>query len=323
MIAAVSGSSLIARIEDALPGRTFAFAMLVFVAFCWAGTVVAGRAATPDVPPMAINFWRWLIALVAVLPFTARALAGKRAILGAHWRDLLLLGVLNMTAFGGLFFLGLEHTQAINGSILLATMTVNIVLVSWLFFGVVISRLQMCGVAVGFLGILTIIVRGEPSVLLTLSVEIGDPLLWASTLCYAFYSTNLRRAPAALTPAELMTVLCAIGVVTCLPLYLVEAAAVGRSAEWTPRALVSVGFIALFPSLIAQILWVAGVARVGANTAGYFIYTVPAFGALMAMAFLGEAPRWYHGAGIVLVFAGVYAATSRAERGAPNRGQTV
>ena len=87
-----------------------------------------------------------------------------------------------MTAFGGLFFLGLAQTQAINGSILLATMTINIVVVSWLFFGVGISRWQICGVAIGFLGILTVVVRGELSVLPTLSVGIGDPLLWASTL---------------------------------------------------------------------------------------------------------------------------------------------
>ena len=318
----MSGPSLFARIEGALPGRTAAFAILLFVALCWAGTIVAGRAATPQVPPLTLNFWRWLVALVAVLPFTGRALIVKRSAIRAHWRDLLLLGFLNMTAFGGLFFLGLAQTQAINGSILLATMTINIVLVSWLFFGVGISRWQICGVAIGFLGILTIVVRGELSVLPTLSVGIGDPLLWASTLCYAFYSTNLKRAPAELTPTELMAVLCAVGAVTCLPLFALEAVVFDRTADWTWGAIAAVGFIALFPSPIAQILWVWGVARLGANTAGYFIYTVPAFGALMAIALLGETFRWFHGVGIVLVFVGVYAATSRPGRGAPAKRQT-
>ena len=318
----MSSRSLFTRIEDALPGRAGAFAILLFVAFCWAATIIAARLATPEVPPLTINFWRWTLGLLVVLPFTARALIAKRGIVLAHWRSLLLLGFLNMTAFGGLFFLGLERTQAINGSILLATMTINIVLVSWLFFGVRISRFQMCGVAIGFLGILTIVVRGEPSVLLTLSVGIGDPLLWVGTLFYAFYSTGLKRAPSELTPTELMTVLCAVGAITCLPLFLLEAAVLGRVADWTPGAIAAVGFIALFPSLIAQILWVAGVARVGANTAGYFVYTVPAFGSLMAIGLLGEEPRWYHAAGIVLVFVGIYAATSRAERGTPKASQT-
>lgn len=300
--------------EDVLPGRAAAFAILLFVAFCWAATIIAARLATPEIPPLTINFWRWTIGLLAVLPFTARALIAKRSIVLAHWRDLFLLGFLNMTAFGGLFFLGLAETQAINGSILLATMTINIVLVSWLFFGVRVSRLQICGVAIGFAGILTIVVRGEPSVLLTLSVGFGDPLVWIGTIFYAFYSTNLKRAPQALTPTELMAVLCAVGTITCLPLFVLEAVVLGRVADWTPGAMAAVGFIALFPSLIAQILWVAGVARVGANTAGYFVYTVPVFGSLMAIGLLGEEIRWYHAAGIALVFIGIYAATSRAER---------
>lgn len=119
-----------------------------------------------------------------------------------------------------------------------------------------------------------------------------------------------------------MAVLCAVGAVTCLPLFALEAVVFDRTADCTWGAIAAVGFIALFPSLIAQILWVWGVARPGANTTGYFIYTVPAFGALMAIALLGETFRWFHGVGIVLVFVGVYAATSRPGRGAPAKRQT-
>ena len=63
-----------------------------------------------------------------------------------------------------------------------------------------------------------------------------------------------------------------------------------------------------------QTLWVAGINRIGATTAGYFIYTVPVFGTAMAIGFLGETPRWYHLAGIALIFIGIYAATARAGR---------
>ena len=223
-----------------------------------------------------------------------------------------MLGFLNATAWGGLLFLGLEQTQAINASIILATMTINIVLISWLFFAVRISARQISGIVIGFLGIMTIVVRGEPSTLLSLTFGIGDPLLWAGALCFALYSTNLKRAPGALTPSELMTVLCAVGVITSLPLLALETAVFDRHADWTLDAVLAVVFIALFPSLIAQILWVGGISRVGANTAGYFIYTVPVFGALMAIALLGETMRWYHYASVVLVFIGVYMATTRA-----------
>jgi drug/metabolite transporter (DMT)-like permease len=57
------------------------------------------------------------------------------------------------------------------------------------------------------------------------------------------------------------------------------------------------------------VFWTAAVRRVGANTAGNFIYLSPVFGTLMAIAFLGETFAWYHGAGIVLIFTGIFIAT--------------
>ena len=263
---------------------------------------------------MARNFWRWAIAFAVMAPFTGTTLISKRRILTTHWRILTVLGVLNMTAFGGFLFVGIENTQAINGSILLATMTINIVVVSWLFVGVRVSGLQLIGVALGFIGIALIVVRGNFTTLLTLSINIGDPLSWAGTLGYALYSNYVHRAPAALTPAELMTVLCLVGTVTCAPLVAIEWAVFDRAVDWTLDSTLAILFLGLFPSALAQTLWVAGINRIGATTAGYFFYAVPVFGALMAIGFLGETLRWYHLAGIGLVFMGIYAATARAAR---------
>ena len=263
---------------------------------------------------MALNFWRRCVAFAVMVPFTGPALIAKRRVVIELWRILSLLGMLNTTAFGGLFFLGIEKTQAINGSILLATMTINIVLISWAFLGIRISRLQSAGVAIGFMGILTMIVRGDLAALLDLSIGLGDPLLWASALAYAFYSAYVWRAPKALSPGELMTVLCLVGVITCFPLTMIEAVVFERPTLWSLDAVLAIGFLGVFPSALAQTLWVAGINRIGATTAGYFIYTVPVFGTAMAIGFLGETPRWYHLAGIALIFIGIYAATARAGR---------
>ena len=81
--------------------------------------------------------------------------------------------------------------------------------------------------------------------------------------------------------------------------------------SWT--ALWGAGYVAIFPSLLAQFFWTSAIARVGAQTAGYFIYLTPAFGAAMAIALLGEAPGWYHLAGIAFIFAGIWLATSRSQ----------
>ena len=64
----MSRRPLLTRIEDALPGRAAAFAILLFVALCWAGTIIAVRATSPEVPPLTGNFWRWAIAFLSEEP---------------------------------------------------------------------------------------------------------------------------------------------------------------------------------------------------------------------------------------------------------------
>ena len=55
----------------------------------------------------------------------------------------------------------------------------------------------------------------------------------------------------------------------------------------------------------------AGIAKIGANAAGYFIYLAPVFGTLAAIGFLGERLAAFHLAGIALIFAGIWLTTWR------------
>jgi drug/metabolite transporter (DMT)-like permease len=64
-------------------------------------------------------------------------------------------------------------------------------------------------------------------------------------------------------------------------------------------------------SVIAFICWNRGVELVGANAAGFTLHLLPAFGTLLAIAFLGEAFRGFHAAGVATILAGVMLATYR------------
>ena len=41
----------------------------------WAGNALVGRAVVGQVPPLALAFWRWVVALALALPFTWREIA--------------------------------------------------------------------------------------------------------------------------------------------------------------------------------------------------------------------------------------------------------
>ena len=67
------------------------YAGVVVTTLCWAGNWVVGRAIRGEMPPVALNFWRWTVALAVLAPFALPRLAGKGAVLRRSW--LLLLGL--------------------------------------------------------------------------------------------------------------------------------------------------------------------------------------------------------------------------------------
>jgi drug/metabolite transporter (DMT)-like permease len=70
-------------------------------------------------------------------------------------------------------------------------------------------------------------------------------------------------------------------------------------------------YIAVFASAIAFLLWIRAVGQIGPTRAGMFIHLMPVFGAILAIAILGEQLAPFHLAGAALVFAGLVIADRR------------
>jgi drug/metabolite transporter (DMT)-like permease len=81
--------------------------------------------------------------------------------------------------------------------------------------------------------------------------------------------------------------------------------------ELTAFTLAAVGYIALFPSVVAYICLTRGVELIGANRSGIFLHMIPLFGALLAMGLLGEPLQVFHVIGFALVLCGVALASRK------------
>ena len=64
-------------------------------------------------------------------------------------------------------------------------------------------------------------------------------------------------------------------------------------------------YAALGPAFLAQIFYMRGVELIGPSRAGVFVNLVPLFGALMAVALLGEPFAAYHVVSLALVVGGI------------------
>ena len=78
-----------------------------------------------------------------------------------------------------------------------------------------------------------------------------------------------------------------------------------RQLQFDAQTLGAIGYVSVFPSVLAYIFFNRGVELIGANRAGIYLHLVPLFGAILAITLLGEQPKMYHFIGIALILAGV------------------
>lgn len=283
--------------------------LLTLTALFWAGNSVVGRALHDAVPPAALAFWRWSIALLILLPWVARPLARQWRVIASHWKVMVLLSTLGVATYNTLLYTALHTTTATNGLLVNSGSTVMIIVVNYLLFKVRVSAWQWTGIAVSLAGTLAIISRGDPLALLALELVRGDMLLLVLALAWAAYTACLRWRPRELDGITFLGATVVIGLVMLLPLYWWEALTT-EPVVFSPGVVAGVAYTGVFPSVLAYLFWNRGVAEVGANRAGQFLHLIPVFGTLLAVIFLRESLQLFHLAGAVLIFAGIYLAAS-------------
>lgn len=285
------------------------YILLTLAVFFWAGNFIVGRAVRADVPPVALAFWRWFFAAILVTGMARRHLLGDFAKLRKSWLTVLLLSLAGIASFNTLVYIGLQYTIAVNGLLMQSLMPVLIVGLSFLFFGEKITSVQSLGVFVSLAGALTIIGRGSVEILLSLSMNRGDILVFIAVAGYAGYSIGLRKRPA-VHPLSFVAATFIVGDLLLLPLYVWESLG-GRSLHLDSATVMAISYVSIFPSIVSYLCFNRGVELVGANRAGMFIHLIPVFGSVMAIVFLGESLQWFHAAGILLIASGIYMATRR------------
>jgi drug/metabolite transporter (DMT)-like permease len=299
---------------DNTRARVWPYLLLIVSSLAWAGNFVVGRFVHTQVPPVGLSFWRWLVALAVLLPFTLGVTWRQRALIKQHWRLIATLGATGIAVFHILLYQALHFTEAVNAALVLSITPVVIVGLSWALLGDRLSLRQALGIVISLVGAVIIITRGDLRLLLALRFNAGDLWMLAAVPNWALYSVLLRRLPGTFQPMSLLTAIALSGVGFLAPLYLWELAR-GEHMQINVETVSSILYIGLFASVLAYICWNRGVAVVGANRAGLFMHLIPLFSAVLAVVTLGESVRLFHLTGASFIFAGIYLVTrARAKR---------
>jgi len=274
----------------------------------WAGNAVVGRLVQDLVPPITLNFLRWLVALFILLPLAWPVLRPGSG-LWSHWRRFGLLSLLGVGCYNALQYLALKTSTPLNVTLVAASGPFWMLMVGALFFKAPIRRMQLLGALCSISGALVVLSRGHWNELLSVRLVAGDLFILLATACWAFYSWLLSRhdEPAAIRSDWAAFLLGQVvfglgwsGLFAGLEWGLTDAHLV-----WGWPLAATLAFVAVGPAVLAYRCWGAGVTRAGPAAAGLFINLMPLFTALLSSLFLGEAPHLYHAAAFVLIVGGI------------------
>lgn len=290
--------------------RTSAFLLLALANLFWAGNWVIGRALRDSIDPIALNFWRWVVAALVLAPFALPAIAANRVAIRRSAGLLLLLSLTGVALFQTLIYVGLRTTTTVNAVLLNSSSPLFMLLCSWAIERDRAARGQITGMLISLAGILVILARGEPARLLQLEFHAGDAWILLAMPVWGIYSVLLKRRPPELGGVLFLFLISVAGVAMLAPLFLLQAPLRLPAAEQAAGVL----YVGLAASVGAFICWNRGVAAVGANAAGFTLHLLPAFGTLLAIALLGETFQGFHAAGVATILIGVVVATRSGQR---------
>ena len=288
-----------------------AYFMLTLCAFFWSGNFIVGKFATLyEVPPLTLNFLRWLIVWIILIPFTFRDILKNIKVIKKNFYSILLMSITSISIFNSVVYYSLNFTQVLNGALMISTIPVLIVFISFIFKTEKINFSQVLGLILSITGVLTIITRLDFAKLIHLDLNKGDLWLLVAMLSWAIYSTMLRTHKTDLKYLSFISVIVSIGLIFLFPQFLLEINNHQIIRFNFPVFLIT-SYVVLFAGLGSYVLWNKAVVIVGPNKAGIFLHLMPVFSSFMAIFLLNEKLMNFHIIGAIVIIVGIYLSSKK------------
>lgn len=280
--------------------------IFLMVAF-WSGNYIAGKIALRAFSPMLLAGLRISLAGVTMAPlYLWERRKTSRPLPAAQIVRLLLLGLLGVTLNQVLFIVGLSRTSVAHAAILIGLTPIQVLIIAGLRGQERITARKAAGMAIALAGV-AVLKSFEPASGGDGANWLGDIVILMAGLCFALFTVFGKEVTEQYSTITMNTYAYVGGAIALLPLTLWE-------ASRQPLAQASVGswmaavYMALFPSVIAYLIYYHALAHMTASRVSAFSYLQPVFASIMGVAILGESLGAPVIAGGVVILGGVYLA---------------
>ena len=282
-----------------------AIILLIASSFFWSGNFFSGKLAfLSDLTPFKLSFFRWILALLILLPFTYAQIIKDLEYYKKNILLMTVISILGVTIFNSFTYISLQTTLVINSTLMASVAPVMMIGFSWLIFRTKSTSLQITGIILSLLGAFAIILKGNLNNLYNLYFTAGDLWMLGAVVSWCLYSVLLKKIDSKTSQLANLEVMIIIGVIFIIPFYIMES----FNSTYLPSTgldLAIIGYVAVFASIVAFFSWNKGVSIIGPNRASLFLHLIPVFSAIWAVSFLNEKFAFFHVIGVLFILSGI------------------
>ena len=278
----------------------------MFATLCWSGNFIVGKFAYLfEVPPLTLNFLRWVSVWFILIPFTYKEIYKNLNYIKKNWVVISFMGVITISTFNSVVYLALTYTQVINAVLVLAAITAVTIIISSLMKVDKTNIFQLVGLFLSIIGIGAIISNADLNKIFSLNFNKGDLWMLVCVICWSLYSTLLKKHSFKFSQFTLIQLMVSIGILFLIPQFYYEKS-ICLETNFNIPFFIILFYVVMFPALAAYYCWQKGVEIVGPNRATMFIQLMPLLSAVLAILIFQETFELYHFIGASFILSGIY-----------------
>jgi drug/metabolite transporter (DMT)-like permease len=272
--------------------------VLSLLALIWGSSFLFIKVAVDELAPATLVLGRVVFGALALGVFAAVTLGSRvaRTEVGAHWRWLIVVGLVNTALPFWLLSWGETRVDSGLASIIQASVPIFVAVLAFAFFHEQrVTGSRLAGVAVGFVGV-ALLVGAQPE-----GKILGALAVVGMAACYGFGGLIVQRHLGEARPQIVALGTTAVAAVAMLPGGLAQAP--HHVPGW--QAIASVVVLGLVCTAIAYLLFFTLIASAGAAYASLVTYLVPPTALAYGAVFLDERFGAAAFGGLALILIGV------------------
>ncbi|MCU0287010.1 MAG: DMT family transporter [Acidobacteria bacterium] len=274
---------------------------VVLTMIFWGLSYVWLKVVYRFIGPITTTFLR-MAATAFLLTIIVHITGKKQAIRKEDWKFVILLTFFHPFLYFLFESFGLKYVSPTIAAVIVTTIPLFIPIAAFYFFQERLSRMNITGMAISFLGVLLVIMTPD----LSFSASpLGIFLLLLAVLSGVAYTTSLRKLTTVYNAFTLVMYQNIFGIFWFGPLFLIfdlkQFLMVPITMDW----IVPLILLIIFASMLAFIFYTTAVKELGAAKAGIFGISIPAFTALFSWLFSAEQLSLQQISGVLIVMSGL------------------